>query len=164
MTATTIDLPMSEPFLEALERVMEQARARVTDAGTLAREARRLAREARLQALPAFVERQMYVLESMTRLVEDPENGLDAQARDRVLGALAYAVEPADLLPDAMPELGLLDDAIAIDRVAGEVEAQLAACSVRRRARDRAARRAMLRRMERRCEQRARCAAPFAPR
>ena len=112
--------------------------------------------------LGAFVARQMHVLESMTRLVEDPESRLDAQARDRVLGALAYVVEPADLLPDAMPEIGFLDDAIAIDRVAGEVEAELAACATRRRAGDRAARRAMLRRMERRREQRARRGAAFA--
>lgn len=159
---TTTALPMSEPFLDALERGMRQALARVSDAGALVRAARRIAREARQRELPAFVMRQMYVLEALTRLAEDPESRLEKRARARVFGVLAYAVEPVDLLPDALPEIGLLDDAIAIDLVAGEVEAELTACTTRRRTRERAARRAMLRRMERRCEQRARRGGAFA--
>jgi hypothetical protein len=96
-----------------------------------------------------------------------------------VLQALAYFAEQTDLVPDQIPGLGLLDDAIMIELVAQELapelEAYRAFCRFReddlerqgvdtaeRRRRLQAERRAMYARMEMRREERARRGGTFS--
>ena len=108
-----------------------------------------------------------------TRMLEDADWKLEGAHRQRVLEALAYFAEPGDLVPDHIPGLGFLDDAIMVDLVVRELRPELDAyelfCSYRDEERARAGvdpearshrllerRRAMYTRMESRREERAR--------
>ncbi len=67
--------------------------------------------------VPTFVTERMARLRQMIDMVQDEEWRLPATERGRVLNALAYFTEPEDLIPDHIPGLGFLDDAIMVELV-----------------------------------------------
>ena len=74
---------------------------------------------------PLFVRQRLERLATMIAMLEDPEWQLDGQERTDVISALAYFHNPADLISDDVPVLGLIDDAIMIELVARELDCQL---------------------------------------
>jgi uncharacterized membrane protein YkvA (DUF1232 family) len=70
--------------------------------------------------LPSFASEAIDDLEALINMVEDKDWALPRPIADRVLAALAYFAQPEDLIPDAVPGLGFLDDAIMIKIVEGE--------------------------------------------
>src|SRR5690606_31423027 len=64
-----------------------------------------------------FIRRRSESLGKLVSIVEDETWKLPQEDRDRVLHALAYFVNPNDLIPDQTPGLGFLDDAIAAELV-----------------------------------------------
>jgi uncharacterized membrane protein YkvA (DUF1232 family) len=76
---------------------------------------------------PLFVRESLERLAIMIAMLEDPEWPLDGQERVDVISALAYFHNPADLIDDDVPVLGLIDDAIMIELVARELKHQLEA-------------------------------------
>ena len=73
-------------------------------------------------------------------MVEDRAWNLPQRDRLRVIHALAYFVKADDLIPDDIPGLGFLDDAIMIELVARELKPELEAyldfCEFRRQRSD----------------------------
>ncbi len=69
-------------------------------------------REARKN--PKFVTETVTVLEDLVKMIEDEDYDLPKGPRAEVLAALAYFANPEDLIPDQVPGLGFLDDAIMI--------------------------------------------------
>jgi uncharacterized membrane protein YkvA (DUF1232 family) len=69
-------------------------------------------REARKN--PKFVTETVTVLEDLVRMIEDEDYELPKGPRAEVLAALSYFANPEDLIPDQVPGLGFLDDAIMI--------------------------------------------------
>ena len=55
-------------------------------------------------------------------MIEDSEWKIPEEERADVLSALAYFSDPEDLVPDHIPVLGFLDDAIMIELVAEELK------------------------------------------
>jgi uncharacterized membrane protein YkvA (DUF1232 family) len=110
---------------------MSRVRSRDTDVAELARCARHLLHEVGSATVSDFVLRQLRRLGPMMRMIDDPATPLDAAARTRVLDALAYVAEPHDLIPDATPEIGLLDDAIVVGFVANELQTEIEAFEAR---------------------------------
>jgi uncharacterized membrane protein YkvA (DUF1232 family) len=76
---------------------------------------------------PLFVRERLNRLAAMIAMLEDPEWPLDGQERVDVISALAYFHNPADLIADDVPVLGLIDDAIMIELVVRELNHQLEA-------------------------------------
>lgn len=91
----------------------------------------RKAEEALLQAVskktPAFVQDRLKKLRSMLEMLTDEEWQFSKKERENVLSALAYFVEPADLIHDEIPVLGFLDDAIMIELVVRELQHEVGA-------------------------------------
>lgn len=158
-------------FRSAMREAQQKMRGR--DERLILAGARHLARQARAFALADFVTERLRELDTLTRMLEDPDWELAGAHRTRVLDALAYFAEPGDLVPDQIPGLGLLDDAIMVELVVQELRPELDAyalfCGYReeQRARDGAdpeerrrhlqeRRRAMYARMESRRTERAR--------
>lgn len=79
--------------------------------------------------VPHFIRERLQKLELMIRMVTDAEWRLPQQEALRVLNALAYFSEPEDLIPDHIPGLGFLDDAIMIELVVRELRHEIEAYS-----------------------------------
>lgn len=86
---------------------------------------------------PGFIVDRLRKLKLMINMISDIEWRLPHQEATRVLNALAYFAEPEDLIPDDIPGLGFLDDAIMIELVVRElrheVEAYQDFCEYRER-------------------------------
>ncbi len=77
--------------------------------------------------VPQFVHERLRSLELLIDILVDHEWRLPEKDAGRVLNALAYFCEPEDLIPDHIPGLGLLDDAIMIELVVRELRHELEA-------------------------------------
>jgi uncharacterized membrane protein YkvA (DUF1232 family) len=80
-------------------------------------------------AVPQFIKERLEKLELMIRMLCDTEWRLPHQESARVLNALAYFREPEDLIPDHIPGVGFLDDAIMIELVVRELRHEIEAYS-----------------------------------
>lgn len=74
---------------------------------------------------PGFIVDRLRNLRLMIDMLSDLEWRLPHQDAGRVLNALAYFAEPEDLIPDHIPGLGFLDDAIMIELVVRELKHEI---------------------------------------
>ena len=86
---------------------------------------------------PLFVRERLEKLRLMIGMLTDIDWRLPHQEANRVLNALAYFAEPEDLIPDHIPGLGFLDDAIMIELVVRELKHEIEAYEDFRDYRDR---------------------------
>ena len=78
---------------------------------------------------PGFIVERLQKLRMMIEMITDLEWRLPHKDAVRVLNALAYFAEPDDLIPDHIPGLGFLDDAIMIELVVRELKHEIDAYS-----------------------------------
>jgi uncharacterized membrane protein YkvA (DUF1232 family) len=76
---------------------------------------------------PGFIVSRLRNLRLLIRMLSDIDWRLPQQEATRVLNALAYFAEPDDLIPDHIPGLGFLDDAIMIELVGRELRHEIEA-------------------------------------
>lgn len=85
--------------------------------------------------LPSFISERLDLLEDLVAMVEDKGWALPEADRQRVLSTLVYFAESDDVIPDHVPVLGFLDDAIMIElcaeKLAPEIEAYGEFCDYR---------------------------------
>ncbi len=124
-----VSFEISDKDIGHFRECMKRAREAVRDAdeGDIIDAARGMFEEIRSARAPAFIKDRLERLESMTKMVEDEEWGMPAAPRDRVLRALVYFCDPEDLIPDSIPGIGYLDDAIMIELVLRELKHEIEA-------------------------------------
>jgi uncharacterized membrane protein YkvA (DUF1232 family) len=124
-----ITFELGDADLEYFRTAMREAQKKLAgrDEKLVLAGARELARKTRSLTLPAFVNERLLVLDTLARMLEDADWKLDGADRQRVLHALAWFAEPSDLVPDQIPGLGFLDDAIVVELVAQELRPELEA-------------------------------------
>jgi uncharacterized membrane protein YkvA (DUF1232 family) len=76
-------------------------------------------------ACSSFVAQRIDRVGRLVAMLNDPEWRLPEPERRRVLDGLAYLAETQDLVPDNAPLLGLVDDAIVLELVLGELRPEL---------------------------------------
>jgi len=75
--------------------------------------------------IPHFIRDRLENLDQMIQLVLDEGYGLPDEDRNRVLSCLAYFADPNDIIPDSVPVIGFLDDAIMIELCVRELKPEL---------------------------------------
>lgn len=116
-------------FIEARNRRAQEAQktAETQDTASIVAAARSLLEETRSKQLPDFVTTRLKHLDTMIAMVEDVGFGLPEENRANVLAALAYFSSPEDMVPDDVPVLGFLDDAIVIELCVRELQPEIEA-------------------------------------
>jgi uncharacterized membrane protein YkvA (DUF1232 family) len=75
--------------------------------------------------LPDFIMQRLDKLDALIAMVRDEGWALPTDDRARVLSALMYFADPADIIPDSVPVLGYFDDAIAIELCVKELKHEI---------------------------------------
>ena len=123
-----ISFTLSDKDLKRFQEIVDKARtcvdceARMHD---IEAAARKLLKETDCADMPDFVATRMQKLGIVIDMINDAEWGLNDDERRQVLVALAYLCDPDDLIPDHIPGLGFLDDAIYAEIVLGELRGEI---------------------------------------
>ncbi len=125
--ALRITFDLEEDDLKYFRKFMRDAKASAKAApeAEIIAGARTTVEAAKAATLPAFVAPRINRVSRLVDMLEDPEWDLDATGRANVLSALAYFADPTDLIPDEVPVLGYIDDAIMIELVVRELRPEI---------------------------------------
>lgn len=123
-----VHFELSETDLDFFKARLNKARdGRKADEAEILESVAAMKKEALASNPPAFVQERLELLDPLVGMVRDADWKLSGEDRDRVLDALAYFAEPDDLIPDRIPGIGYIDDAIMIDIVAAMLTPELEA-------------------------------------
>jgi len=119
--AFEVKFELTESDLEHFRDVMRkaQAGAKQLSEQEIIANAKKISQNIKAN-VPEFVRDRIQKLETFVAMIEDDEWQIPNDERTEVLSALAYFSDPEDLVPDHIPVLGFLDDAIMIELVAEE--------------------------------------------
>ncbi|HSG90222.1 MAG TPA: YkvA family protein [Pseudomonadales bacterium] len=77
--------------------------------------------------VPKFVTERLDRIQSLIKMLGDAEWNLEGEERKNVITALTYFADPDDLIPDDVPVIGFIDDAIMIELVVRELTHEIEA-------------------------------------
>ncbi len=110
-------------FQNAMDRVKKAAQ-RIGDAEIVSKAAASLTCAKEIK-LPEFVQYRLTRLSLLIEMLRDPEWKLGADERRNVVSAITYFAEPEDLIPDKIPVIGYIDDAIMIELVVRDLRPEI---------------------------------------
>ena len=123
-----ITFTLSDQDLDHFQGIVDKAKSAMEGGesnASIEAAARQLIDDAKSTDLPEFIADRLTKLEVVINMVGDDEWQLSEEERNRVLGALVYFCDPEDLIPDHVPGLGFLDDAIYVEIVIRELSAEI---------------------------------------
>ncbi len=110
-------------FNNAMQSARKAAEGKPTEAVIEA--ASKLLVDAQKVHVPDFILERLLQLDNMIAMVRDTGWALSEEDKQRVLSALMYFADPADVIPDHIEVLGFLDDAIMIELCVKELKHEL---------------------------------------
>lgn len=106
---------------KAMENTDEQPREAIIG------NARKLLVEVDANVKTDYIRSRLGQLQVLIDMLEDEGWGMKEVGQKRVLAALAYFNNPDDLIPDDIPGLGFLDDAIMVELLCRELKPEIEA-------------------------------------
>jgi uncharacterized membrane protein YkvA (DUF1232 family) len=128
MSKFKVTFTLDESDAEYFRSLYRKAKrgAKDLDATAVIRDARGIVRQVNAsKKTPQFVIEAIDVLADLVDLIQDDEYTAPKRVRDEVLAGLAYFSNPEDLIPDHIPGLGFLDDAIMVKFIEDEFKHEL---------------------------------------
>ena len=124
-----ISFELSDKDLRYFRQVLQKVRKgrNADNEEVILREAESLLKDVKQTDAPAFIRGRIAQLSKLIDMVEDADWRLEGTDRKRVLNALAYFADPDDLIPDRVPGLGYLDDAIMVELVVQDLKHEIEA-------------------------------------
>ncbi len=124
-----ISFELSDSDLEHFREVLARARKATSHLSTqeIVDNACKLMAVVNRTDTSSFIRNRINELETLIGMVVDKGWGLSEEDRRRVIEALSYFSEADDLIPDDIPGLGFLDDAIMIELVSKELQHEIQA-------------------------------------
>lgn len=124
-----ISFELSKEDLQHLATLMEQSMEKAASASpeAILAGAHEVLSASASVSMPEFMRERQQKLQTLVDMVEDKAWNLPPGERLRVVSALAYFVLADDLIPDHIPGLGFLDDAIMIEMVSRELKHEILA-------------------------------------
>ncbi len=118
---------LEDKDLDYFKANMERTRCSLdaTDEDEIINRANAMVEQARALNAPAFAQQRIDKLKRLTEMLMDPEWFLSMEERRNILAALAYFADPEDIIPDHIPVLGYIDDAIMIELVVTELQHEI---------------------------------------
>jgi uncharacterized membrane protein YkvA (DUF1232 family) len=122
-----VTFELADADLDHFRRVMRQAREVAKQLGReeVLAAAGGLLDRVKAVEVPEFIRDRLERIRTLIDMVRDEEWKLPEAETARVLNALAYFAEPEDLIPDHVPGLGFLDDAIMVELVVRELRHEI---------------------------------------
>lgn len=123
----TVNLQLSDEDLDYYRGAMDEAWQRNAQRPEheLLEGVRQLLLKARRAEAPEYVRKRLDDLDTLVSMLQDAEWPLEEQERKRVVVAVSYFADPQDMIPDQIPGLGFLDDALMAELVIRELEHEL---------------------------------------
>jgi uncharacterized membrane protein YkvA (DUF1232 family) len=123
----TVTLEFSDAELEHFRSLMLRTRQRNErrTPDEIAAAARAVVSRLRSETRSPFVTHRIDRVGRLIAMLEDPQWALPEPERRRVLDGLAYVADAHDLVPDNVPVLGLVDDAIMLELLLRELQHEL---------------------------------------
>ena len=124
-----ISFELSDKDLRHFRQVLQKVRKgnSADNEDVILREAQALLIEVRETDAPEYVRGRIAQLGKLIQMLSDKDWRLEGADRKRVLNALAYFADPDDLIPDRIPGLGYLDDAIMVELVVQDLKHEIEA-------------------------------------
>ena len=131
----TLDESDASYFRNLYRKAKQGARQQSRD--QIIKDARAIVKDVRSsKKTPSFVVESIGVLADLVDLIQDGDYATPKKVQKEVLAALAYFSDPEDLIPDHIPVLGFMDDAIMIKFIEDEFQHELWGYRKFRRMRD----------------------------
>ncbi len=77
--------------------------------------------------LPDFIADRLLQLKVLLEMMRDEEWGMEEEDKARIISAMSYFADPIDLIPDHIPGIGFLDDAMFVEIVIRDLNAEIEA-------------------------------------
>ncbi|TDJ37910.1 MAG: DUF1232 domain-containing protein [Gammaproteobacteria bacterium] len=111
-------------FFRAQMKRVRDAAQRTSEAEVIA-SAEGMIKDVSESNVPSFVLQRIERLQVLIDMLRDDEWSLTESERDNVVAALTYFADPEDIIPDNVPVLGYIDDAIMIELVVIELQHEI---------------------------------------
>lgn len=122
-----INLELSDEDLAHFKQMMQAAIEKNSDLSEqeILEKAQAVVKEMEQSNQPEFVKSRVSSLADLIAAVQDEEWQMPEDEKKDILTSLIYFSEPQDLVPDEIPVLGFLDDAIMIELVIQDMSLDL---------------------------------------
>ncbi len=122
-----VTLEFTEKDLEHFRTMARQAMANTEEQKreVIIENARDLLKQVDKEVGTDFIRDRLSQLQILINMLEDEGWGMKEVGQKRVLSALAYFNNPEDLIPDHIPGLGFLDDAIMVELLCRELKPEI---------------------------------------